>query len=187
MIDDVIILDDVIPQGYQDAIEELIFKKNYPWWYQADSSYGDAPNGKPKYPSFNHSLLQDGNILNSEFSFFQPIAWFACERINFKIQNFLYVKSCLQVPLIMEDDRSNNPHVDYTGKHLVCLYYVNDSDGDTLIYNKLGDFDGDKTQLEIKYRISPKKGRVVLFNGSLLHNSTTPKNGPRCIINFDVA
>jgi len=72
--------------------------------------------------------------------------------------------------------------------HLVVLYYVNDSDGDTIIYDQIGQPNNiDKSALKIKQKISPKKGRCVLFNGKWLHNSSSPQNSPRCILNFDVA
>ena len=48
------------------------------------------------------------------------------------------------------------------------LYYVNDSDGDTIIYNEKTKFDDCnvmKMNFTIKKKVSPKQGRVVLFDG----------------------
>jgi len=67
--------------------------------------------------------------------------------------------------------------VDLPFDHLVVLYYVNDSDGDTVFFNK---------QNEIVKSVSPKKGRVVAFDGSIYHGGGIPKKGPRCAINFDI-
>lgn len=189
MIDQIIVIDDVVPKAYQDAIEDRIFTKNFPWWYQSDSTYGGNNTDAKRYPSLNHGLVRHGQMINPEFNFFSPIAYFACDKINFKINEFKSAKSCLQLPLIMDsDDRSNNPHIDLAFEHLVVLYYVNDSDGDTIIYNqRVDNYAGiDKNTLEVKQRVSPKKGRVVIFDGKLLHNSSTPSNSPRCIINFDI-
>ena len=55
------------------------------------------------------------------------------------------------------------------------LYYVNDTDGDTIFYND--------NEEEIK-RVSPKKGRVVFFDGSIMHSASTPTQTHRAIINF---
>lgn len=190
MIDDIIVIDNVIPQQYQDAVETGIFRGNFPWWYQSDSAFLNLKNNTQQYPSFNQQLAKNGVASNRSFSFIKPIAYFACDKIGFKIQEFVYVKSCLQVPLIMpSDDRSNNPHVDLTFPHLVCLYYANNSDGETLIYDiKVTNNDTiyEKSTLTVKKTIKPKKGRAVLFNGQLLHNSTTPLKSPRCIVNFDL-
>ena len=35
-------------------------------------------------------------------------------------------------------------------------------------------------------KITPKQGRVVVFDGMTWHSSTQPTKGPRCIINFDM-
>jgi hypothetical protein len=67
--------------------------------------------------------------------------------------------------------------VDLPFDHLVVLYYVNDADGDTVFFNEKN---------EIIKSVSPKRGRVVAFDGSIYHGGGVPKNGPRCAINFDV-
>lgn len=61
--------------------------------------------------------------------------------------------------------------------HLACLYYVNDTDGDTIFFNQ------DKTTI-IK-KVAPKKGRVVIFDGSICHSSSTPTKNVRSVINFN--
>ena len=67
-------------------------------------------------------------------------------------------------------------------KHLVALYYVCDSDGDTIIYNereKLGTY-------TIKQKVTPKQGRIVLFDGSLYHTAEQPLNNVRCVVNYNL-
>jgi hypothetical protein len=188
MIDDILIIDDAIPVAYADAIENFIFKLNFPWWYQADSAFGADANSV-SYPSLNHVLVRHGEPINPSFEFFLPMIYFVCDKINYNITQITSAKSCLQLPLIMQsDDRSNNPHVDVEHEHLVALYYVNDSDGETIIYNETFEKNTtfSKETLTVKQRITPKKGRFLIFNGKYLHNSTTPNHGPRCIINFDI-
>jgi len=68
---------------------------------------------------------------------------------------------------------------------------VNDSDGDTIIYNETADdiqnLPGlDTSMLTIKQTVTPRKGRVVLFNGRRYHSSSTPTTDKRCVINFNV-
>jgi len=75
--------------------------------------------------------------------------------------------------------------------HLVYLYYVNDCDGDTVIYDYISN--GTHTldipfyeDIKIKKKITPKQGMVVIFDGMTWHTSTQPTRGNRCIINFDM-
>lgn len=74
----------------------------------------------------------------------------------------------------------NHPHIDSLNKHLVLLYYVNDSDGDTIIFDL-----NDKTKKLAS--ISPKKGRLVVFNGEHYHSSSPPtKFDSRIVINTNI-
>ena len=70
------------------------------------------------------------------------------------------------------------------------LYYVNESDGNTIIlkqrypfaYNKVSGL----TTGEVLQEITPKKGRVIMFDGAQFHSSTVPTKNLRCVINLDV-
>ena len=68
------------------------------------------------------------------------------------------------------------PHTDSKVPHWVCLYYVNDSDGDTVF------FDDDNNEIK---RVSPKKGRIAFFDGSILHCGTPSDTRSRAVINFN--
>lgn len=88
-------------------------------------------------------------------------------------------------------------HVDQFIPHYSIIYYVNDIDGDTIFYNNtLGEeyenfsekllIDKDLSYWEEFKRVSPKKGRVVIFDGKIFHRSSYPTKGNRYIINFVV-
>ena len=92
--------------------------------------------------------------------------------------NIIKARSILQLPLNSKfRGRSvDKPHVDLHYKHKVYLYYVIDADGDTVFYNNG----------KISQKIKPKKGRLVIFDGSILHTAKQPTKGIRCIINIDL-
>ena len=48
------------------------------------------------------------------------------------------MKSFLQFPLNLKSKDDDTPHIDLDEgeRHIVVLYYVKDSDGDTVIYNQ---------------------------------------------------
>ena len=88
-------------------------------------------------------------------------------------------KANLQTKLLdFEKDNYNTPHVDRTEEHLVLLYYVNDSDGDTFLFDEHN---------EIITRVSPKKGRMLFFNGNISHAGSHPKHSEkRIVINYNL-
>jgi len=88
-------------------------------------------------------------------------------------------------------------HVDQYEPHYSIIYYINDSDGDTVFYNDtLGDkFPNWMTLLgkdkDLSYwselkRVSPKKGRIVIFDGRIFHRSSYPTTQDRYILNYNV-
>ena len=83
----------------------------------------------------------------------------------------------------------DTPHLDRYEPHLVILYYVNDSDGETVIYNYKSKDENDipyfEDVKELK-RITPKQGRIVVFDGRYWHTAEQPTNNIRCIININI-
>jgi len=93
----------------------------------------------------------------------------------------------------------DNIHVDSKIPHKVFLYYVNDSDGDTYLFDKtIKDMSpeekvaeaakGIKSRLEFNVvkKVSPKKGRMLIFDGDIYHCGSGPTKNNRCIINTNV-
>lgn len=83
------------------------------------------------------------------------------------------------------DDMYHTPHVDTDKPHSVFLYYLNNADGDTFMFNER--YAGSHTEtFTINQRISPKQGRAIMFDGLTYHASSSPKQSAfRCILNID--
>jgi hypothetical protein len=63
------------------------------------------------------------------------------------------------------------------------IYYVNDSDGNTVMFDKKGDQGFDN--LQIQDTASPKKNTAVMFESDWYHTSTNPIDNPtRIVLNF---
>jgi hypothetical protein len=83
-------------------------------------------------------------------------------------------------------------HCDSDLDHLVVLYYVVDSDGDTILTDKRREGNAlvEKTlRLEdhnIIKRVTPKQGRVLVFDGRYYHTTQQPQRNIRSVINFNL-
>ena len=106
----------------------------------------------------------------------------ACNKIDRKNVSVIKGRSFLQLPINFKGEREDTPHVDITDDHFVMLYYVCDSDGDTIIYNE----QVKSNNYTIQKRVTPKQGRVVLFDGSYYHTAEQPLNSIRCVVNYDL-
>ena len=114
----------------------------------------------------------------------RPILYFVRDKCDIEYKTIIRVKANLLIPqLNFTEDDFNLPHVDHADKknYLNIIYFVNDSDGDTFI------FDGDPPSLTIKQRITPEANSILIFDGDLYHASSNPiKSNKRIVINTTV-
>jgi hypothetical protein len=80
-----------------------------------------------------------------------------------------------------------HPHCDMNEGGYTAIYYLNESDGDTVIFNeKTMDPFLKGEELSIKKIIKNKKGRLVMFNQDYLHAGMFPiKSDYRVVINLN--
>jgi hypothetical protein len=191
---DTLVVDDVISREDQDKFHELILRQ--PWMFLRDvSGVTQVP-----YPSFgltsvfkrpNFDVDQTTSVLSPLYEAVSvPIINSAIEKLDLKISDIYFNRAFLQLPLATKYWKEHNGlHVDLPIPHLACVYYVNDSDGDTIIYEQnIHDTPLGSTGVELveHRRVTPKKGRFVLFDGARYHCSSQPTENYRCIINFDL-
>jgi len=186
----VIVIDDVVDVQTQDLIEKTIFSRETSWTFGRTVFYDNHPEvtdlQKTKLMSFTRPLFDiekqyRDNNLNL---YIKPIEKHCKVLISSRIQ--------LQLPLLTEKDKIYGvPHLDGQNDrpYLVAVYYVNDVDGDTVLFKQTRNnctaqdiIDG---KLDIDQTISPKKGRLVIFDGSIYHAVGKPKTDLRCIINYN--
>lgn len=192
MIDNIFVYDDILPISYQNYLEHNFMGEGMANWMLLDDiSYGIAKDQlgiKDSKFGLVHPLKVDHQIKSHLYNLSLPILFYSTDRINFKINDIFQARAFLQFP--RAESTPNNQHVDLTFPHLVCLYYLNDCDGETIIYNQSSDevLEGNvkDTEFTVQKRISPKKGRVVLFDGKYYHSSSNPTVNRRCILNFDI-
>lgn len=177
MIDNIIVIDNVIPKSYQDLIEaSLLGEMNAHWLLLDDISYGHSNNLAKTNPGLVHPLKVDNQIKSPLFNLVLPMVLLSLDRVGWKYTDTLMARSFLQFP--KDVSTPNNSHIDLEMPHVVCLYYVNDCDGPTIIYEPRSN--------KIKKTIDPQKGRAVVFDGKYYHSSSNPTTTRRCIINFDI-
>ena len=194
MIDKIYVFDDVIDNDYQNKIKnKLIGEERFPWYYIEDVSSGDSKN--QKRGGFTHGYVNEYGVESEYHYLFLELIKKSCSKINVKEVNAILGRSFLQLPSNIKRDDVDTPHTDIPVDHFVMLYYVCDSDGDTIIYNeKCNNLDeyNDNTNVvknkifSIQKKVTPKQGRVVLFNGKLYHTAEQPNNNIRCVVNYDL-
>ena len=189
MIDKIYVFDDIITKDYQNRIKSILVgetrynDEDFPWYYIDDiTSAGDYEN--QKRGAFGHDYVHYEEGIESDFHFlFIDLIKNSCSKLNIKEVDVLQGRSFLQLPTNIKKEDVDTPHTDMSVQHFVMLYYVCDSDGDTIIYNeKIISEKG----LTVQKKVTPKQGRVVLFNGAYYHTAQQPNHNLRCIVNYDL-
>tara|TARA_Y100001937_G_scaffold59987_1_gene82295 strand:- start:873 stop:1445 length:573 start_codon:yes stop_codon:yes gene_type:complete len=186
------ILDNIITKKQQEEIKKFLYGNHFPWYYVHDITH--HTNKQQSRPGHQHLFYQNGES-NSHLS---DKIHVISDAVNKKIKKKLSIfqaRSFLQLPLnekILNKSgkhKEDTPHIDLLDPHTVFLYYVNDCDGDTVLYNyksKDKQYIPYYEEIKIIRKVKPKQGRVLIFDGMTWHSSTQPTKGPRCIINFDM-
>jgi hypothetical protein len=187
------IIDNVISKDYQDYLEQLLLDSNdLPWFLIRNLNEIKSNQTNTHTSGLSIQSISDGKDHGMLALVFRSLAYNLAEKLDISINEIINARTFLQLPGgNLSETTTREYHVDYAKPHKVLLYYVNDSDGDTILLKQKYPFSHNKisglTQGEILQTISPKKGRVVMFDGSHFHSSTIPSNQLRCVINIDIA
>ena len=165
------LINNFLPPKLENFIEEIftgVSDIKVPLYLSRNITFGTGEEFNPSfatafYPNktpFSDLLL---NVLYS-FSYSR----------NLYITEILYAKAITQ--LASPTPGSNSPHTDMDDPHLVLLYYINDVEGDTILFDNNGQ--------EIQ-RVTPQKGKAIFFDGSIKHCSSRPSKFSRSILNFN--
>ncbi len=190
-----IILDNVLSPSYVNAIEYEAHQQRYMYAVQTSSKnigYNgpvlDTDNtydcGQLECTLFHHSLMQTPAEF---FSQLKPLVFTIQDIMGDKMQLDSMIRCKMNILWQKEsfpENHWNVVHQDSDIESVSILYYVNESDGDTFLFNEF--YEKDKLpNLTLAMRVSPQKNRVVLLDGGRYHAGSNPRhNRERIVINF---
>ena len=184
-MDDIKKFDNVLPQGYADQIEKDLLSWNFPWYYVDDVT--NAHTGYGDNSGLVHLALNMSDRPSDWMPFIKPLVYTIEQLNNVPITKLLRIRVGMLPKTLEADYEYNTPHVDFLFPHYTACYYVNDSDGDTVIFDKkLTDVGSDINDQSLKLftdtatftkvaTSSPRKNSLCVFDGFRFHASTKPR------------
>ena len=192
------VIDNYLPKEYINNIEKLFLKpeinnsSEIAWFYNdytasKDKDYIDRiKNNKHFFDSFQFTHIFY-NMGEKNSSYFDKIVriledtkvnWESIERAKANLTTPLPNSKPGDITVPHQDIRPNDNY--YKNKKFISIiYYVHDTDGDTVFY--------DNECKKIIKKVSPKKGRAVIFDSLIFHSYKRPvKSDKRVVINFIV-
>ena len=136
---------------------------NFPWYYNPGVAY----IGNDFY--FVHPIFEERRGYVTSFPDLR-------EKLIKPLFELLDMKQLLRARLLLYVNQGkqivHNKHIDFEWTHHAFLLYLNDNDGYTEFHYE------DRPSR----KIVSTKNRAVMFNGSKLHNSSTPTNNERRVV-----
>ena len=179
-----------IPASYADILEDIICKSpDFQWVYtpstnnQKETQIMKRDESSYESEQLVHALYLEGARRSQFFDIVFPFFYFLEDKTGIRLEAVERIKANMLLRSTEPDDKYNTPHIDVPDPgYKSLLYYVKDSDGDTFIFNETF---RDKKALTVNKRVSPKKGKAVLFDSNTWHASSNPRqNQNRVVLNL---
>jgi hypothetical protein len=186
------IVDDILTIENQKILQDYLLSHSFPWFYNDSTSSGyEREKLKLIFKTDNtFDNIQFTHVFydyepKPYFKVIVPFLNYISDNLGYSQFQFGRIKSNLLLKNSNYPENCYNiPHVDGEEDTIkTLLYYVNDSDGDTIFFNEK--YSKTTSNLSINTRIQPKSGRSVIFDSNFYHCSSPPvKNDLRCVINL---
>lgn len=183
------IIDNFLPKDKFDRLHNAVMSTGFPWFY---TQYVSLPPGEHSFndplaietSGWFHLLYDNEDGSGSRYydlflDFFEELE----NRFGYTRNQLLRARLSLKTPKPeFTENHYNLPHIDYNFPHIVLLYYINDSDGDTRMFNEF--FTGFPTPstFTVQETIKPVANRLVIFDGIQYHTAANPINTDRRVI-----
>ena len=184
------VFDDLLDDAYFNYLQKCIEEYPFQWIYSPDTTYENTL----EYGSFgfSHLLLNlrksPLSHQNFESRYYPHFAGLICAMEKYTGNYNIPIRSRVDMLLYNPDIYQHGPHIDcdWESDYVTTIFYMNESDGETLIFDKF--YDGThkslskEINLPVKKRIEPKENRLVVFDGALYHTGHSPSTHKNRIV-----
>lgn len=181
------VIDDFLTKSYHEELLNLMCSKQFDWYFNED--FIDYPNhsGVRRLDDFGFAnmLWDENGMRDTLFAiFWKPALLKILDTIN--ATRILRSNANMTVFSPLHEDHIREPHLDYYIPNISTVYYVNETDGDTFVYDKIlySEHEPIPKDYNLVKRVSPKPNRLLVFQGNALHSAQPPtKHMNRIVIN----
>ena len=182
------VFDNFLPNEYFEELQSKILGFSQPWYYLNNITFPDKKGDCLGEYGFNYWIVSKGGLLGDDPT--SKMVYNLLMKMR-KVSPYKNIyRSRLDLTLYTGESKRGDIHVDQSNPffpHYATIFYVNDSDGNTVIYNEhYEEGKGIPENLTIQKEIEPKANRMLLFNGKYYHTGHSPTNhNTRVLINTD--
>lgn len=181
------IIDNFLPHEQFTKIQNLILSADFPWYYIPNVSLPPGsvitdPLAVETYGYLHTVYYYAENSKSFALEVMEPILD-AYEKHFGKIEKILRIRLSKKHPKLgFTKENYNLPHVDFNFPHKTLIYYLNDSDGDTRIFDQIYKENVEPEAFTTKALVTPKENRVLKIDGLQYHTASNPFEYDRRIV-----
>ena len=180
---DIEVIDDFVSPSYLKELQKAVDPINPIWYFQSSQSITNYDDSRIEDFGFTTMLCptqSPDQFVNT------PLATLI-RPLTYQIQDYVgashIVRCRLDMTLLHSSKYTHPPHIDIRDsqrvqrgtEYLASIIYINDTDGDTIIYDHQQEWaESYPTDMNIKTTVAPKPGRMLLFDGSYVHTGESP-------------
>lgn len=167
------------------------------WHFQyKDPTYSDAflsyksrlinPNIIEDLSCFQYRFLGPG-VDSPDLRMEELFTKYISNKLGYSVNEILRINCNISTPCFdLKDNQYTSPHSDINIEHKSLVFYLHDSDGDTVLFDKFSNGDDEEIHnLKIIKRVTPMKNSCVTFDGLRYHALIPSKKNLRKIINVN--
>jgi len=167
----------------------VVHTADFPWYRFAQAT-------SEKFPFYGHVLIRRYNVktekpvINSDiYLFFYEIFKRFCKK--HKIKHKQITRAIINSITYHGKYQNTDPHIDHDFNHKILMMYLNNTSGDTIIYDKkfypggltiLPIDETSKRPMKELKRVSPELGKVMCVDGKHFHAGSFPEPGDRRVV-----
>jgi len=175
MDQEVIVKDNFLPSIYFERVRDLVMSHTFEWGYLDDLTFYN-PDQATRTFGYYHWFVNNGALRPDA----TLLADFYERNLELRSDISEVVKSRGAMITTVGDQKLHVPHVDSDRKHVVSILYINQTDGDTVLYNeKVRGNEFIPDNLTVMTRVSPRPNRLLMFTGSHVHTGYSPSTTNR--------
>jgi hypothetical protein len=173
------IIDNLLPKRYLEDLQSYFLSENCEWFFNDNLTDDNSYNSLGSF-GFNMRLHWNGHFVNNYVGILvRALVFTVQEEVEKYLErNQTIVRARADMTMYNPTNYCHEMHTDFPEEHTTAIFYMNTSDGNTLLFDRKGD--------KLIQEIEPIENRVVIFDGLMEHTGHSPsKHKSRILINMN--
>jgi hypothetical protein len=184
-----IITEDFLPKDQFDKLQAIVMDRMFPWYYISHVSMlpGSKEINDPlaiETDGWYHNIYETITSTHSySYDYFIPFFQHLSDVFGYKREQMIRARLSMKTPKVgFTEDNYNMPHIDDSEPHTTLIFYMNESDGDTRIFDQKYTVLSQPSIFTTQARVTPKENRLLSIDGLQYHTASNPFNTNRRIV-----